>query len=96
MKYSAKNDAEFTAWLRDPRTSLKMKTTQNMMEEYDRISGYEHKVKRQHICFLFHRNGLKMVRPNGLDVERCVDYEVLDMWFQGIVDDRRRETFLQW
>jgi len=53
-----------------------------MMEEYNRISGGEYPVTRQHISFLLHRNNWRMARPQSLDVQRCVDYETLDEWFQ--------------
>ncbi len=80
--YTPENDAKFIRWLKDPKTSLKKKTTKEMMQEYDNISGSKCKVTRQHICFLLHRNGWRMAKPDALDVERCISYEVLDEWFQ--------------
>ena len=39
IKYTAENDAKFIRWLKDPMTSVKKKTTEAMMKEYDIISG---------------------------------------------------------
>ena len=53
------------------------------MQQYDNLSGSEYPVTRQHICFLLHRNNWRMVKPDTLDAERCVDYDVLDTWFRN-------------
>jgi len=52
VMYAPETDAKFIRWLKDPKTSLKKNTTKAMMDEYNRISGSEHKVTRQHTCFL--------------------------------------------
>lgn len=79
--YSTRGDALFWQWLTAPERKIKEKTMDNMIEEYERITGTED-VTRQHISFLLHQNQWRMVTPKSLDVKRCVPYKTYESWFK--------------
>lgn len=79
--YSTKGDALFWQWLTADERKLTEKTMRNMIKEYDNLTGTQN-VTRQHISFLLHQNGWRMVNPKTLDIKRCVPYETYETWFK--------------